>query len=238
MPRNENQPAAFDYSRNLRDGRADVQGPCQLFVDSLFSGCTVLDVGAGLGQSRARIRHNRVTTYDIDERLRPFVDVAGGPVPPGPFDLVTAFDVIEHVEDDLRFAQKLAARATRAVVVVTPNWRVSRCQSTHHVREYTGAELRDLALQLWPQDALRLFGHYKDGDGSWFDLIPDEAWDAHAGSKHVLAVLLREEDRQRIDRFFAGRWGTLIPPGERWTPWLSDGDDYPNPLVVAFEGQP
>lgn len=236
MPRNAEAPAPFDYSRNLRDGRADIQAPCQLFLDTLFAGCTVLDFGGGLGQSKARIRHNRVTTYDVDARLRPFLDVAGGEPPAGPFDIVTSFDVVEHVEDDVGYLRAAAARARRAVFVTTPNWHVSKCQSSHHVREYTGAELRDLAAAVWPTEALRLFAHFKDGIGSWFDPVPPEAWDLHMGSKHALLVLLDPADRARIDGFFAGRWGTALQPAARWVPRLAEDDAIAEPITFTREG--
>lgn len=233
MPRNDKQPFAYDYSSDLSAGRTDVQEPCQFFVDGLFAGCNILDVGAGLGQSKARLRHNRVTTYDIDPRLKPFVDIAGGEMPRDKFDVVTAFDVIEHVEDDIGLLRSIAERARWAVALSTPNWHFSQCASAHHVREYTGAELHELALQVWPADALRLFAHYKDRWGSWFDPVPADAWDRHIGSKHMLLVLHDDRDRMRIDGFFAGRWGTASQPSTRWVPRLADGDEIPVPLAMV-----
>lgn len=240
MPLNENTPHFYDYSENLQDGRHDLQGVHHFFLDTLFHGCDILDFGAGLGQSKTRIRHNRVFTYDIDSRLAPFIDQAGGDCPLAPpgkprFDIVMSTDVIEHVKDDRWFVGAVAARASRAAFITTPNWHVSKCQSTHHWREYTAEELVELALTAWPDDALRLFGFFKDRWGGWFDLIPRSHWNRHRGSKHGLLVLLDERDRQRIDSMFEGRFDTIIQPTDRWVPKLSAEDTIPGEINITEE---
>jgi len=190
----------------LADGAQthDLQGPVQFFFDTLFAGLTVLDYGAGLGRSKARIRHNRVTTFDADARLRDHCDIVGD-FPLGVWDAVTAFDVIEHVRDDSDLLGVFDQRSRRTVFLSTPNWHVHRCESGRHYREYTGEELRTVSMRIWSQDCLRMFAMFKDAEGAWFDLVPWDSWDEHRGVKHCLLVLKDEEDRGRIDRFHARR---------------------------------
>jgi len=68
--------------------------------------------------------------------------------PDAAFDMVTAIDVIEHVEDDKGFLGHLLRIAKRYVFISTPNWFDSGCQNPYHVREYTPAEFRKLLAGL------------------------------------------------------------------------------------------
>ena len=175
MPDNIRTPEPYDYSDDLMAGRADVQGDAHFFFDTLFQSCTVLDVGAGLGMSKDRIKRNRVTTWDPDARLFRHCDIAGKVMPAGQWDVVTAFDVIEHVKYDLPFLGALTERARRAVFVTTPDWHHTRCNeakggSTHHWREYTRAELYSLAVEVWNPRHLLLLAYFKDGEGGWWQL--------------------------------------------------------------------
>lgn len=61
--------------------------------------------------------------------------------PADAFDLVTAIDVIEHVEDDAEFLYQLTRVARCAVFLTTPNYNISKCTNAYHVREYTPEEL-------------------------------------------------------------------------------------------------
>src|SRR3990172_7790623 len=81
----------------------DLQADLHFFFDTLVAGKTVLDVGAGLGRSKVRIRHNRVTTYEPSKHCQNLVDICSPVLPEGLFDVVTAFEVIEHVQDDEKF---------------------------------------------------------------------------------------------------------------------------------------
>lgn len=60
------------------------------------------------------------------------------------YDVVSAMDVIEHVEDDNRFLQEMLRIAREHVIFTTPNWNNSRCENIFHIREYTPAELKFL----------------------------------------------------------------------------------------------
>jgi len=200
-------PANLQHPKSMNEPRLDLQADAHLFFDTLFSGCSVLDVGAGLGRSKARIRHNTVTTYDIDPQLTAHVDILSSTLPDLSVDIVTAFDVLEHVEDDVRFAQQLDWIARRALFLTTPNWHVNQCRSQYHFREYTPGEMVDFAELIWPRRELRLFGFYKDGQGGWFDAVPSDPdqWRTHKALKHGLLVLKWPPDRERIDAWFSDR---------------------------------
>lgn len=167
MPANTKPVQPMTAERHL-----DLQADLHFFFDTLVTGKTVLDVGAGLGKSKARIRHNRVTTYEPSEHCCGLVDVCGPEMPAGLFDVVTAFEVLEHVEDDLGFLRRLDARASQAVFLTTPNWEIGHRQSDHHYREYTQEEFRNVLDAVWPYPPpYILFGYYKDAEGGWCEQI-------------------------------------------------------------------
>jgi len=57
------------------------------------------------------------------------------------YDVVTACDVIEHIEDDVGFFRELMRVAREYVFISTPNWEISHAENQYHVREYTPSEL-------------------------------------------------------------------------------------------------
>ena len=213
MPANIRTPEPYDYSDDLTAGRADVQVDAHRFFDTLFEGRSVLDVGAGLGKSKERITRNRVTTWDIDARLVDYVDIAGGPMPglrggfgAPVFDVVTAFDVLEHVEDDRKFFADLLLRAKEAVFITTPNWEHTRCNeakggSTHHWREYTAGELTEFIMLAFACSGFRfraghVLSYYKDAVGGW--------WEPYDPAKHARKFgLLVCTEGEQIDTIMA-----------------------------------
>lgn len=203
MPDNPNPvEVAFTPDRHL-----DLNGDLHLFFDWLVTGKTVLDVGAGLGKSKARIRHNRVTTYEHSPHCLGLVDVSSPEPPPGPFDVVTAFEVLEHVQDDEGFLRMLDRLATQAIFLTTPNWNVHRCQSRHHVREYTPEEFRNCIRRVWPETEARWFAYYKDAEGGWCEMLQGADWLQHHGLKHAVLVMKRLAgwEIDRIDVMLFGR---------------------------------
>lgn len=119
------------------------------FMTDLVCGKTVLDVGAGDGSGAQVMRRSAMRVYAIDPApvgegvsnasLSTFADRA--------VDVVTAMDVIEHVEDDVAFLSELLRVSSGLVFFSTPNWNVSKCKNRYHVREYTPEELRALVTQ-------------------------------------------------------------------------------------------
>lgn len=200
MPANTKPVSPFTPERHL-----DLQADLHFFVDTLFTGLTILDVGAGLGKSKGRLRHNQVTTYEPSEACRGLVDCQVWPSDQI-FDVVTAFEVIEHVADDRAFLRDLERGARRAIVVTTPNWHVAHCQSAQHYREYTPEEFRRLLDAVFPAAQVRRWAYYKDAEGGWVDDVED--WDTHRGLKHVALIHLGglTSEVARIDAMMTGRW--------------------------------
>jgi hypothetical protein len=85
----------------------------------------------------------RVWGFDIDKRLIGFPNLTVGDslelMHPG-YSVVTAIDVIEHVENDRQFFSELCQISRKAVYISTPNVLHSGCQNEHHAREYSCTE--------------------------------------------------------------------------------------------------
>ncbi len=65
---------------------------------------------------------------------------------PGSYDLVTNFQVLEHVADEIGFLERLAGLLAPGgtLLLTTPNVRRSFSENPYHLREYTADELRGL----------------------------------------------------------------------------------------------
>ena len=131
------------------------------------AGRDVLDVGCNTGYGTLRFVPvaKRVVGVDVSPRAidaarerapggRPEFVLTGGfdlPFPDGSFDLVTSFQVLEHVPDPIAFLRELA-RVTGpggTVILATPN-AATRLDpgmtpwNRFHVHEYVATELHDL----------------------------------------------------------------------------------------------
>jgi hypothetical protein len=192
MPNNIRPVQPFTPERHL-----DLQADLHFFFDLLIRGKTVLDVGAGLGRSKARLRHNTVTTYEPSEVCSRLVDRS---TPPHGevYQVVTAFEVLEHVEDDRRFLDLLDRWASEAVFFTTPNWAIAQCISENHYREYLFDELLSLVRMQWPSELISWFAYRKDGEGGWVE--PLFAAQIDLALKFVVLVdkNLSARDRQRV----------------------------------------
>jgi SAM-dependent methyltransferase len=123
-----------------------------------------LDAGAGDGWLAGTLRADvapdaRLTCWDAnyaDDELRELREGAPGvefvrEAPPGPFDLVTAFDVLEHVEDDVAFVATLHERLRPGgtLLVSVPAWPMlygPHDEVLAHHRRYRPREARALVL--------------------------------------------------------------------------------------------
>lgn len=132
------------------EGREDEQAGWHSFIVEYFCHCSILDVGAGLGKSRERLsrRHNIITLQDVAPGLPVDITDSVEVIPDKSHDLVTAFDVIEHVVEDVDFLEHLCRIAKDAVFVTTPNYRISHAHNRRHVREYLPEELYKLARRM------------------------------------------------------------------------------------------
>jgi len=125
------------------------------------SGLDITDMGCGTGGMLEMLtRFGRVTGVDASPAAREYCARRGFPGVLSPtqwngmqdrYDLITAFDVVEHVEDDVGFLAGLRGRLRPggAVLVTVPSypflWSVFD-EMNHHQRRYTRSSLaRSLA---------------------------------------------------------------------------------------------
>lgn len=123
-----------------------------------------LDAGAGDGWLAGTLRQSaapsaRLVCWDAnyaDEEIRDLREGSPGvefvrEAPPGPFDLITAFDVLEHVEDDVAFVATLhdRLRPGGTLLVSVPAWPMlygPHDEVLAHHRRYRPREARALLL--------------------------------------------------------------------------------------------
>jgi len=177
MPRRDG-PVVFMETLSVEERRAE----CKRFQEHWYrlvgvtwaEGRSILDVGAGTGYGMDIMRSAGATKVDGIDPLPLRPDIAAIPIaaiPTKSYDLVVACDVIEHVEEDVRFFADLIRVARQNVFIATPNWNVSRAKNLYHVREYTPAELRALIgtrnyVALTSDDALSIMPIEKLEDAS------------------------------------------------------------------------
>ncbi len=129
-----------------REGREDFQSGWQNWVGNRYFSKRILDVGAGLGKSRFRLQRNGNVAHlqDIAPKMPVDITVPIDIIPPESYDVVTAFDVIEHIEQDVNFLAEMVRISREAVIITTPNFNVSQNKNPYHVREYTPFALTKL----------------------------------------------------------------------------------------------
>jgi SAM-dependent methyltransferase len=128
-------------------------------LGSNASGRRVLDVGCGTGTMLGYLsRYGKAEGVDADPEAVQFCHQRGvervrlvesGPLPHDPetFDLVTALDVIEHVDDDAGMVREMerVLRRGGTLLVSVPAYRWmwgSQDEIAHHKRRYLARELR------------------------------------------------------------------------------------------------
>lgn len=146
------------------------------------AGRDVLDIGCNTGYGTLRFAPvaKRVIGVDVSPRAidaarqrapdgRPEFILTSGfelPFPDASFDLVTSFQVLEHVPDPLAYLREIerVARPGGTVILATPN-AATRLDpgmtpwNRFHVHEYVATELRDLLTAVFPQVRIRgMFG--------------------------------------------------------------------------------
>lgn len=131
------------------EGRRDSQTGWQDFVGTVVAKKSILDVGSGLGHSRARLSRNGniVTLQEPAPDLEADIKVGIEEIENLSYDIVTCFDVIEHIPDDKAFMKNLFRICKESLFITTPNFDVFGCQNKYHIREYKPHELVELCSQ-------------------------------------------------------------------------------------------
>ena len=145
------------------------------------AGRDVLDVGCNTGYGTLRFAPvaGRVVGVDVSPRAidaarqrapdgRPEFVLTSGfelPFPDDSFDLVTSFQVLEHVPDPSAYLQEIkrVARPGGTVILATPNAATRLYPgmtpwNRFHVHEYVAAELQNLLSGVFPQ--VRILGMF------------------------------------------------------------------------------
>lgn len=141
----ENQDCGTDD--NILSGREPIQLGWYEWAKSYYQDMNVLDIGCGSGLGIGIMKSNgaaSVTGQDIDSRLLSLNDrlliCNVFEIEDKSFDVVTCFDVIEHVTNDIDFFEKIRKIAKKTLIITTPNYLVSEARNRHHCREYTPAQ--------------------------------------------------------------------------------------------------
>ena len=139
----------------------------------------VLEVGCarGYGIEKIKSKAHRVFGVDISFPFLldaqtllpdvPFIQANGSdlPIKGNSFDVIIAYEVIEHILDDKKFLRvlKMLARNDAVIILSTPNKLIASGNSPKpldrfHIREYTHTEFRSLLGKVFSQ--VEIFGQY------------------------------------------------------------------------------
>jgi SAM-dependent methyltransferase len=126
------------------------------------------------------------------------------PYPDAAFDSVVSFQVIEHIQDDGKFLREIhrVLRPGGVVLVTTPNRPMSLSRNPWHIREYTAAELTDLARTVFANVEMK----------------------GIAGNEKVMAY--HERNRKSVNRIM--RWDILDLQHRLPASWLRIPYDFMN----------
>jgi SAM-dependent methyltransferase len=132
----------------------------------------VLEIGCGEGRGIARILE-RTSHYTAIDKIAPVLEALKikypqgtflhGHIPPLPmlrentYDVVISFQVIEHIGDDALFLEEISRvlKPGGIALITTPNRPKSLTRNPWHVREYTAAELTNLATPYFSSIVMR-----------------------------------------------------------------------------------
>ena len=132
-------------------------------------------VGVDFSKVFLKEAHNYLATVS-------FAQASGAALPfsDSSFDSIIAFDVIEHIDDDLTFLNELkrVARNQAFIAISTPNKLIAsgngqKPLDPFHAREYTSTEFYSLLNKVFP--LVELFGQYEtpgDAISGLMDRIP------------------------------------------------------------------
>jgi SAM-dependent methyltransferase len=127
----------------------------------------VLEVGCGEGRGIDLII-NKAASYTALDKIESALAVLrkkypsgkfiSGNIPPftgikdNSYDRLFSFQVIEHIKDDFAFLQEIhrVLKPGGIAMLTTPNRLLSLSRNPWHIREYTAAELTEIAKKIFP----------------------------------------------------------------------------------------
>jgi len=143
-------------------GPPDLQIPWHRFFGQYFENKSILDIGSGRGNSKTRleINGNYVLTHDVNRALMNQVDIVCMTSRlMGVWDIVTAFDVIEHVcYNAENFVQELFSLSCEAVLISTPN--KNECDKDWHYFPEEFMDIIDRAASFTNKFYFQRFKHH------------------------------------------------------------------------------
>jgi hypothetical protein len=161
---------------NYRNGRGDCQMFWHFYFQNRIREGTVLDIGSGYCQIRGRVPG--VVCQDIEDYL-PVDHCCPFPWIMGHFDWLTAFDVIEHIENDALFIKEMEEKATFGLFLTTPNATFTDYVHPYHRREYNWEEWNRLFQRF---DKKKFFAGNADGS------VVKEVHGHHDAPHHGVAI--------------------------------------------------
>jgi 2-polyprenyl-3-methyl-5-hydroxy-6-metoxy-1,4-benzoquinol methylase len=219
------EPVPCGEKTNLVAGREPTQmGWYQYVAKQTKADELVLDVGAGTcaGLNAFAAQGIFAMGLERDERMRGWhnrliiADIAD--LPPRSIDVVTCFDVIEHVVDDTDFLRHLLRITRRRLYVTTPNFTRSGALNGHHAREVTIPQF----LRHYRPDEL----HGASPDGWHNRTLLAHSIDGYAREP---ATAFRIARGKLVDRVFAY---ANVPDDLSFTDTTIDGLEWPHMLGV------
>jgi 2-polyprenyl-3-methyl-5-hydroxy-6-metoxy-1,4-benzoquinol methylase len=156
----------------------------------------ILEIGCGRGYGLEILRTQTIWQVGVDInylylreafkilRTIPMVCASGSALPfsPSSFDVIVAFEVIEHIEDDLSFLREIKAliRNDALIALSTPNKMIVSGNAVKplnrfHVREYSAVDLERLLKPLF--STVNVYGQFDQmasasSRNRWIDCIP------------------------------------------------------------------
>jgi len=140
------------------------------------------------------VNNNRVITQDIGPDLPVDLKVDVSEIPSNTYEVVTAFDVVEHVVNDIEFVNHLLRISSKYIVLSTPNTYATQGKNQFHCRDYTPAQFARFGRGYKTRYLTCNFNGFEPKDVSILSFLMSY-------SEHMILIIEKEERKFREDRF-------------------------------------